>query len=55
MLKLNFDLKNDTKTCYRFEARDGNEFITLYLKKTQIDNAGIEPQQGLTVTIEERN
>ena len=33
MLKLKFELKNTTKTCYRFENKDGGQFLTLYLKK----------------------
>ncbi len=51
-----FKYKTETKTCYRFEAgsKEKNDLITLYLKKEQVNNAGINPQNGLTVNIEER-
>jgi len=54
MLKVDFSLKNETKTCYRFEAGERPEQITLYLKKTQVDNAGINPNAGITVTIKQQ-
>ena len=54
MLKLKMKFKNATKTCYRFEQRDeGGNLITLYLKKADVDKAGIDPQKGITVTVEE--
>lgn len=53
MLKINFKLKNETKTCYRFEAGERPDLVTLYLKKTQVDGAGIDPQQGITITVEQ--
>lgn len=54
MLKLKMKFKNATKTCYRFEQRDGTgNLVTLYLKKGDVDRAGIDPQQGITVTVEE--
>lgn len=54
MLKIRLDYRNDTKTCYRFERRDGaGNLITLYLKKSDIKEAGIDPQKGIDVTIEE--
>lgn len=54
-LKLGFTLKTTTKTCYRFERREGAELTTLYLKKSQIDSAGIDPNKGITVTIEQED
>ena len=53
MLTLDFYLKNETKTCFRFEHKDGDNLQTLYLKKTDIKNAGIDPAKGITVTVEE--
>lgn len=53
MLQLTFSLKSETKTCYRFETGERPEQMTLYLKKAQVDAAGIDPQKGVTVTIEE--
>ena len=54
MLKLNMRFKNATKTCYRFEQRDAaGNLVTLYLKKSDVDKAGINPQKGITVTVEE--
>jgi hypothetical protein len=54
MLKLNMRLKNETKTCYRFERRDDSgNLITLYLKKKDVEDAHIDPKKGITVSIEE--
>jgi hypothetical protein len=53
MLKLHMTLKCDTKTCYRFECKVGADLTTLYLKKTDVDNAGIDPKKGITITVEE--
>ena len=53
-MNINFNYKTETKTCYRFEAGERPDQVTLYLKKKQIDDAGIDPKKGLTVTIEER-
>ena len=53
MLKLNFALKAETKTCYRFETGEKPDVITLYLKKNQVNAAGIDPKKGVVVTIEE--
>lgn len=56
MLKLNMHLKNETKTCYRFERRDeGGNLVTLYLKKADVNEAGMDPQKGIAITIEEGN
>ena len=57
MLTLNFSLKPDrseTKTCYIFEAGQRPDQITLYLKKDQINGAGIDPRKGIIVTINEK-
>lgn len=54
MLKLKMAFKNATKTCYRFERRDETgDMTTLYLKKSDVDKAGIDPHKGITVTVEE--
>lgn len=53
-MKLHLKFKNATKTCYRFEVRDtAGNLTTLYLKKTDVDAAGIDPQKGIKVTVEE--
>lgn len=54
MLTMKMHLKNETKTCYRFERRDdAGNLITLYLKKKDVDEAQISPKKGITVQIEE--
>lgn len=53
MLKYTFRYKTETKTCYRFETGTPDDFITLYLKKKDVDAAGINPKKGLVVTVEE--
>lgn len=54
-MKLKMKLVDTTKTCYRFESgsRAGDDLRTMYLKKTDIDAAGIDPAKGITVTVEE--
>ncbi len=54
MLEMKMKLKSTTKTCYRFERRDedGN-LITLYLKKKDVDAAGIDAGAGVLVTVKE--
>ncbi len=53
-MKLEMAFRNATKTCYRFERRDADgNLTTLYLKKTDVDQDGIDPKKGITVTIEE--
>ena len=52
-MKINFNLRNETKTCYRFESREGDILMTLYLKKAQVDAEGIDPKAGITVTVEQ--
>ena len=40
MLTLSMRLKNETKTCFRFERRDdAGNLITLYLKKADVNDA----------------
>lgn len=53
-MQLSMKFRNSTKTCYRFEQRDeAGNLITLYLKKTDVDAAGIDPHKGIAVTIQE--
>lgn len=53
-MKLYMKYKTATKTCYRFESgRDDGNLTTLYLKKTDVDAAGIDPLKGITLTVEE--
>ena len=51
VVSVNFRLKNETSTCYRFVSGERPDFNTLYIKKSQIDGAGIDPLQGVTITI----
>lgn len=54
MLKLKMAFRNATKTCYRFERRDETgDLTTLYLKKSDVDRAGLDPHKGIIVTVEE--
>ena len=54
MLEMKMRLKNETKTCYRFERRDeAGNLITLYLKKNDVDEAHIHPEKGITMKIAE--
>ncbi|MEL7610621.1 MAG: hypothetical protein AAGU74_14100 [Bacillota bacterium] len=55
MLKLKFKLLKDTKTCYRFEAgsQEAGNLVTLYLKKSDVDAAGIDAKKGVIITVEE--
>ena len=53
-MKIHMNYRNDTKTCYRFERRDeAGNLTTLYLKKTEVQEAGINPKNGIILTIEE--
>lgn len=52
-MKIHMHLHSTTKTCYRFERRDNGELITLYLKKKDIEEAGIDPKNGIIITVEE--
>lgn len=53
-MQIKMALKNDTKNCHRFEHKnkDGT-FITLYLKKSDVAEAGINPGKGIVINIEE--
>jgi hypothetical protein len=53
-MKLDFTLKCETRTCFRFEHKNDDNFVTLYLKKTQVKDAGIDPNKGIAVTIEQK-
>jgi hypothetical protein len=53
MLEIHFTFKAETHTCYRFESGEGSDAVTLYLKKTQIHTAGIDPKKGINVTVKE--
>jgi hypothetical protein len=53
-MKLDFTYKKATTTCYRFETGEKPDHMTLYLKQKLVDEAGIDPKKGITVTIEER-
>lgn len=57
MFKLTMAYLKDTKSCYVFQRgeRGGEDYMTLYLKKQQVDGAGIDPHKGITVTVEEGN
>lgn len=51
-MKINMQLRNETKTCYRFECKlEDGSFMTLYLKKKQVDEAKINPEKGIAVRI----
>lgn len=53
-VKIRMNFRNETKTCYRFERKDdAGNLTTLYLKKNEIQEAGIDPKNGITLTIEE--
>ena len=52
-MRIPYKFVKETKTCYRFEHREGAEQETLYLKKKNVDTAGIDPGNGIIVTIEE--
>lgn len=52
-MELKFKLLKETKTCFRFECKDGENFTTLYLKKSDIEKAGINANNGIIVHIEE--
>lgn len=53
-MQIKMRLKNETKTCFRFENRDGcGNLTTLYLKKADVNEAGINPRKGIAVTVEE--
>jgi len=55
MIKLKMRYLKETKTCTVFQSgtREGNDLLTLYLKKSDIAAAGIDPAKGITVAVEE--
>lgn len=55
-MELKMKLRNETKTCYRFEQRsEQGDLVTLYLKKKDVNDAGIDPHNGITIIIKEDN
>ena len=52
-MKIHFKLLKATKTCYRFEHKNGDDLETMYLKKSALQEAGIDPKNGIVITIEE--
>ena len=47
-MKIRMKFRNETKTCYRFERRDeSGNLATLYLKKNEVQDAGIDPAKGI--------
>ena len=55
-MKIRMEFRNETKACYRFERRDeSGNLTTLYLKKNEVQDAGIDPTKGIDLTIEEAN
>jgi len=53
-MKMNFYYAKETKTCFVFQKGEKPDQITLYLKKEQVREAGIDPVKGITVTIEQK-
>ena len=55
-MEMHMTLKNDTRTCHRFEHRgEDGSFTTLYLKKADVAAAGINPARGIVVTVKEED
>ena len=52
-ITLTFRHLGETKTCHKFETGEKPDQMTLYLKKGLVNAAGIDPQKGVTVTVEE--
>jgi len=52
VINLEYAYKKETATCYVFEAGERPDMETLYLKKRHVDEAGIDPKKGITVTVE---
>ena len=52
-MKIKMKYLKETKSCYVFSAPYTEDHIALYLKKKHVDAAGIDPQNGITVTVEE--
>lgn len=55
LITMNFEKKRETKGCNIFESRTGDDFITLYLKKTQLEEAGIDPAKGQRSPLRKRS
>lgn len=53
-IQINFAYKKETKSCAVFESGEKPDFTTMYLKKSQLQDAGIDPTKGITVTIEQK-
>jgi hypothetical protein len=53
-MDINFNFKKETDSCYRFESGERPDLMTLYLKKNIVEEAGINPLNGITVTVQER-
>ena len=53
MLSISFAFKGETKTCYRFETGERPDQVSLYLKKAQVDGAGMDPKKGVVVSVTE--
>ena len=49
-MKMTMRLKKETKGCFCFDNGNG---VSFYLKKTDVQDAGIDPKKGITVTVEE--
>lgn len=53
-MDLTLQFRNETKNCYRFERKElSGKLTTLYLQKSDIHEAGIEPTKGIRIKIEE--
>lgn len=52
-MQIKFKLLKTTRTCYRFQSGEGPTMTTLYLKKDEVDRAGINPENGIVITVEE--
>jgi hypothetical protein len=51
---INFAYKKQTVTCYCFETGEHPDIMTLYLKKTRVDEAGIDPKKGITINVTQK-
>ena len=55
-MKIDYKFKKETKRCYVFETgnMEKGDLQSLYLKKSTIAAAGINPQKGITAEIAEK-
>lgn len=55
-MKIDYKFKKETKSCYVFETGniEKGDLQSLYLKKSTIAAAGINPQKGITAEIAEK-